>query len=1319
MYQAYFSLKEWITLKDEETLFLERVEDLVVQLNDQSKVIQVKNRNATITLNSSEILESISNYWRLRKKTSEKLKFIFLTTAQKGNEKSKPFDIKGLDYWASCKNGASLKPLRDFLSTKEELDSDLRVFLSSSSDAEMLQQLILPIELVTDEPSVDILRRAIERHLIDYGNRSGFRAEDSKRTISQLLEKVIEVICRESSDDRCLYHADFIEEFEKCLTVSISKSEAIRLYSRVNQEVDELMLQMNTASPRGEGSVAKYKIPDLEIHNKNLFIPRRSYIEAAGKILEKDSFLLITGSSGMGKSILSLQVAEVFGVSWKTECFRMQQANQIKHILTNVYEYLLVEDSDIILDDLNFETGYELYTDNLVRVINLLLAKNRKLIITSHKPLPSSIRLKLDLSEDISLSIGNFESNEIDLLLKKNSCPEKDLAMWRRDVEITTGSHPVLVHARVNRLKRNGWSKTDILSSEEIKTIKLEKSASILAELPSEDTRNLLLRLSILRRSFKRQNIFALIDFPFEIKTPELYLNQLIGPYLEQTSKESFYLTPLLEDAYKGNFSEDQISLMHEKAGSSYISEKLDAQDLSNIFHHGFKSGAPRLLAFGLHAFQCIGEVESQWIYPHLTWMTFISTNQDQHLYPKDYYINCFLRQAQFKIASHNQSANTIDIADRWFKEVNDSTIKTILPSHLNDPDVLPMIFYSNVFGCQTVIFPISRYLNWLISSYLFFQKNHQIFDLFKEKTKNETSWKVLVTQMALTKRVSISNLKEFFESIFSNENGLEILKIVNQDGILYRSIIDNIWIDKTNEEAPDWYSVISIFTEVNDLPALKESKNIRSVIFRAQAVIEKEYLENTERAKALIETALKQIGQHPEILNYQAKIAFLDKDHVAALEIWKKALPQLVKYDPGLLASFAYRDASVSASHLNEWKIAENYIKRAMTAARKQGENLFEIQCLAELGLIQWRKRLHSNSLQTFLKVIAAFPTLPDFRQDLRVLGLFKMVSNALLFFKRQTNNEFKDVRTEYVNPYPGVFSEVTFNPELKKLPIFPPESLITLVAEIEHDLEISSSTFKKLIDIYPRLPILYQAETRKIQVRRSLKSKNLRDTLKFIIDFFAITKICTGLNDCHNARIDVTLEQIKLTCSDSAPAISQIISFSLIVFMDEELFGQATIGELEANAAHIGLDASREWKDFIVSVRNNEQIDPLKIILDEKASVAVRVIAALRILRYEMNRDKVLYSCIFLALKIKTHSFFCDEMETAFCHLIMNKWLSISRSIYPYNQILCGDIIKLCEDPDDISLSKAIKIIFAASKISFINIDQVRDQLNALAAE
>jgi hypothetical protein len=200
-YQVWQSLYRWLTLREDEILYLEGAEDLDILGPRRAETIQVKERrgSGSVTLQSEDILKAIAHFWELQARHSDlTIHFRFLTTAERGRERHAPFgDQGGLDYWDLCKRpGLDLHPLRQFLQNQDILPEALRAFIISADDATLRNQLIGRIEWDTENEPKEFIEDLITRKVIHYGQQHYLPPSESEKVVPHLLKHVWEVICQ-------------------------------------------------------------------------------------------------------------------------------------------------------------------------------------------------------------------------------------------------------------------------------------------------------------------------------------------------------------------------------------------------------------------------------------------------------------------------------------------------------------------------------------------------------------------------------------------------------------------------------------------------------------------------------------------------------------------------------------------------------------------------------------------------------------------------------------------------------------------------------------------------------------------------------------------------------------------------------------------------------------------------------------------------------------------------------------------------------------------------------------------------------------------
>jgi hypothetical protein len=324
-YQIWQSLLRWVSLKEDERLFLEGAEDIDLHGPSGVETVQVKatDPSRTLTLRSPDVLEAIANLWQHRQKNPDvKITFRFLTTAERGSERPNPFGKhKGLDLWDKCKYpGSNPQALRDFLSGEQGFPADLRNSIKAATDEELRLQLLMPMEWDTGNQPQVYVEDAVMHKVSGYGDRIfDLQHSESIKVIPLLLKHVFDIARQKGS--RWIDGTDFRRLFEEAITERIPKPELQRL-RRAPATTTKLGIQPEML---GIASVGDLKLIGfaggiLQVltppHNDRLAQRKQLVAELLDR-LNTEGLLVLKGSTGMGKSTLATAVAMTGAGSWR------------------------------------------------------------------------------------------------------------------------------------------------------------------------------------------------------------------------------------------------------------------------------------------------------------------------------------------------------------------------------------------------------------------------------------------------------------------------------------------------------------------------------------------------------------------------------------------------------------------------------------------------------------------------------------------------------------------------------------------------------------------------------------------------------------------------------------------------------------------------------------------------------------------------------------------------------------------------------------------------------------------------------------------
>ena len=161
-YQILHSVHAWLSLADDEILYLEGAEDFDRISPETATVVQVKDTQHNITLRSQEVIDAINHYWELQDNHRDmSVKFRFLTRSQIGVERGNPFgeEQAGLHVWKRCSGDeATITKISEFLQTEERISKKVTDFLKQTESQQIYKQLIEPIAWETGSKKPVLLR---------------------------------------------------------------------------------------------------------------------------------------------------------------------------------------------------------------------------------------------------------------------------------------------------------------------------------------------------------------------------------------------------------------------------------------------------------------------------------------------------------------------------------------------------------------------------------------------------------------------------------------------------------------------------------------------------------------------------------------------------------------------------------------------------------------------------------------------------------------------------------------------------------------------------------------------------------------------------------------------------------------------------------------------------------------------------------------------------------------------------------------------------------------------------------------------------------
>lgn len=312
-YQLYRSLEAWLSLNESQSLLLEVAEDFAVLTDEVVQATQVKDtvRSGSVTLRTQSIKAAIDSLWKYQAANPNKdVRLMFLTTSTIGKERGFKFPggTPGLLYWrAAARHGAEVRILSSFLATLE-LSDDLCQFLHAATDSEVQQRLLRRIHWECGAAALDQVDKQLRERLVYLSeDTQWFEPSDAGRVRDALFAHLFSAIVGDVH--RELTRADLMTVVEKATSIRLS-------FSQLRQSTIFSVPQFGSVSDTSISAPSPLLVNAADIPGPSPATERKELIRRLTDKLKSTGILWLYGSSGKGKTDISLRVARLSGRSW-------------------------------------------------------------------------------------------------------------------------------------------------------------------------------------------------------------------------------------------------------------------------------------------------------------------------------------------------------------------------------------------------------------------------------------------------------------------------------------------------------------------------------------------------------------------------------------------------------------------------------------------------------------------------------------------------------------------------------------------------------------------------------------------------------------------------------------------------------------------------------------------------------------------------------------------------------------------------------------------------------------------------------------------
>jgi hypothetical protein len=1066
-FQIWRSVEAWLSLGDHEALALEGAEDFDRLASGRATANEIKDLSHNLTLRSKEVLEAIRNFWDLREKNPEvRLQFRFLTTARAGVEKGAPFgkNVPGLKAWSKAAKGTGIEPLRAFLLSEGKLAHPVKEFLKDALDETVRTELLEPLEWALDQGNAEYVETMVRNRLILHGEKHGIPAHDAESVADALYTTVSEATSRKGN--RILCRSDFLRIFDDRTAKRINPAEAL-LAAREHGLVSA-MPSGALISPLAYSPVSGPPPLPPEV------VQRKALVAQLVEVLTNTGQLVLTGSTGMGKSTLGKLLATP---SWLWANLRSERAVN-RSVLLALTAFLNngPRPEGVVFDDY---TPEEIDENLFGGLVYSLQAHAIPFVVTTSRALPSRIATALGLARISTVQVPGFSDEETSEILLLFGCPEKQAHLVAKTLNALTSGHPQLVHARIRDLQASSWQiglEEVLRTPESEEEIRLE-ARGLLRRLP-EGARILAYRLSVVAQPFRRDQALAIASLPLAVSVAGEAFDILSGPWIERVTDRYFRVSPLLSRAANDIWSVVEVRQLHASlAAVLWETKPLTPNEAATSFFHAFMGEDEKGLLRVAFSLLSAEEIVCKMAFPILQWFSYVCLEADMpsFLSPESRFI---LRLFQYKLAADQE--HKIRVAQAWARESTNILPEQRRPVYRYQRSMTLLVDHGTRHSIPQLIAWLRECLDLLPElEQLDAPAGLEPLRLGPALTDVMDDPAAGLFLFVLARCSDVESLLELTITLESLEEEFRVrlLSLFALVPGLAGGLVDRCWLAEKDSSQPDWERCLAVLDRLGYDAERWARDDLRQATVRAKSTVIHEYYGSTDVALGL----LREDGVGGPFLADQEATLLQDQgEHAAAWAIWQAGLPEWTagsSLDEVTLA-YAYKKAAVSAGHLGEWRESARLFLEASTLlavyqarytikdSPASSPELEPVRLLADHALGLWRAGNHRESITAFEAVISkTFAIYPRFAKLDEYKVFFKVLGHILAWLGGQGGVEL---------PYPGMASTQRVFPEILELPSISVEHLWALLGAAElrmggSEVFLRSRTMLESPDINP----------------------------------------------------------------------------------------------------------------------------------------------------------------------------------------------------------------------------------------------------------
>ena len=1281
-YQILHSVKVWLDLAEDEILYLEGVEDFDIVSDSAATLVQVKDTQHNITLRSQEVNDAINHYWESQTKYPDlTIKFRFITRSKIGKEQGNPFGKgqPGLRLWSCCsRDGETITKISGFLQTQEKISDEVKIFLKQADTQEIYEQLIKPITWETSSKPAKSIEQSINEKLINHGHAYKIQASNAKNVREALLNEAFTVATHPKN--RELTKARFLELFEEKTTMRVPIQQHIQAPQPPNPKpildyIKGTFGYIIAALIGNSPDITIQSLSPIQTAIPPLYcdaFPRTDLLTSIQDKLQSDGIVVIQGGTGKGKTTLAKLIANDVKGSWLWLKSTDREPSEVSQLLQQLTIEVSNQSSqvNVVLDDLSLQPQQlRTYNEELSVLVNKVMERGAKLLITSQYKPHNNLLRNLGLSSSVVINVPNFTISEIEQFAQQLGCPEKNAKTWAELFQFPTRRHPGLVHALLTHLREKDWEQQDVIKSilqtpQEV-VEEHEAARQLLMDLP-EDRREFLYRLSLLTE-FRKDYACNIGEIPKPIPYPGDVFSQLVGPWIDQVSENYYTISPLLKNAANEVWSKSKINDLHAQVANAILkANNLTIIEAGSVLLHSIhgvnKEGVIAVIASLMTASDDDWKMVSQ----VLSWVTHIKTNPSKELFPGDTFANYCFRSLQYRIAVEVKPEFAPKILEIWDKETK--------PYEPHQSYLLSrLMLATQALIYHQVSLPVKQLVGYLTEVIDITEKLEDVQEVYdntvehfkRYKTDKSNYFSILFGFIYARDPFYAPVLNDLIDALHELQPNIRTLLLADFEGdtIDSRILIDRIWLAEASLENPNWTRCLRVFDKVIEKTIAWGYPYIAAASARGKAIIHDEYLHDPDTAYKVLQDIVSEVGILPVIEEEQALVYFRQERYKDALNIYERILPEWSPLSGQLdvMPSDGCHRAAICAAHLDDWEKAAAFFEDGAKRTPNVENTERYIGFYADAGFAHFKAGNMLDSIKLLSLALQKFEMLPQNKTNVRYFTL----KQRLVYTMRWVAVPNPQDQSSELEALPAGFCS---NPDTDEKVLDLPDSPIgeawIHLAQIEYKFGRSTTAFERALQITDRdaYPVLNTALSL-LETQYDFRSKtfdNLPQRIYQLARAYALIRKHDQSGRGIGEKGVYTISIPDLSKFASVETVVSILGTALLAQLSIGVNTSEILGVWRANSSELPMKEDIfAALDLIESTLLGDQNHILTVMKTQDVESEKRLVAALKIMQSkETSPEDLFYAHTFITTSLIDQTWL-DPVVQDLAKFLSTQWL------------------------------------------------------------